>query len=79
MRPFNTARSQSSHWHNSLLWRKAQFCQNGECIELAAYDDDIFIRNSSQPDAGHVLVTKAELASFIRGAKEGDFDDLIML
>lgn len=77
MRPFNTAPNQSGHWRDSLLWRKASFCQNGECIELAAYKGGIIIR--TRPDAGHILATKAELVSFIRGAKAGEFDDLIML
>jgi len=56
-------------------WRRASFCQAGECIEIAQRDGVIFIRNSREPRRQALRYTPEEWQSFIRGVKAGEFDD----
>jgi Domain of unknown function (DUF397) len=57
-------------------WRKASFCQSGECVEVAQRDAMIVLRDSKKP-RGHVLsYTLEEWQAFVRGVKAGEFDDL---
>ncbi|GIH73382.1 DUF397 domain-containing protein [Sphaerimonospora thailandensis] len=60
-------------------WRKSRHSNpNGNCVELAVLPDGrVGMRNSRYP-AGPVLVYGIpDIESFIRAAKEGEFDDLI--
>ncbi len=57
-----------------LDWRKASFCQNGECVEVAAHNGQIMMRKSTQPDAGYICFTLQEFAAFLKEAKAGKFD-----
>jgi hypothetical protein len=55
-------------------------CQSkeGTCVELAALSDGrAAIRNSTDPGGPALIYTRAEIAAFILGAKDGKFDDLI--
>ncbi len=63
----------------SLVWRKASFCQNGECLEVAAQNGTIIIRNSTELDSAYICSTPEEFRSFLGGAKAGEFDDLVGL
>ncbi|MQY13868.1 hypothetical protein SRB5_40240 [Streptomyces sp. RB5] len=60
------------------VWRKAGASNpNGECVELAGLPDgQVAVRNSRFPGGPALVYTRAEIAAFIRGAKDGDFDDL---
>jgi len=60
----------------SLAWRKASFCQNGECIEVTVHDSTVHMRNSTQPGSASMAATVEEFRSFLRAAKAGEFDDL---
>jgi hypothetical protein len=64
----------------SVAWRKSQASNpNGDCVELAHLDcGSIAVRNSRDPRGPALLYTRAEIAAFIRGAKDGEFDDLIV-
>jgi hypothetical protein len=62
-----------------LDWRKASPCQGGECIEVAAQNGAVIMRNSTQPDSTHFYSTTEEFRSFLMGAKAGEFDDLARL
>lgn len=57
-----------------LNWRKASFCQNGECVEVAAHNGQIVIRKSTQPDVGYIYFTREGFAAFLMEAKAGKFD-----
>lgn len=58
-------------------WRKSSYSgANGNCVEIAPTADGVAIRNSNRPEAGTVEYTKAELAAFLAGVKDGEFDDL---
>ncbi|HEV3170206.1 MAG TPA: DUF397 domain-containing protein [Actinocrinis sp.] len=60
-------------------WRKsAHSGAQGNCIEVAALaDGGIAVRNSRDPRGPALIYTKAELAAFLAGAKDGEFDDLL--
>ena len=61
-------------------WRKSRRSNpTGNCVELSdRASGDVAVRNSRDP-AGPVLVyTRAEMAAFLLGAKDGDFDDLLI-
>jgi hypothetical protein len=63
--------------HNTPSWRKSSYSVNGTaCVELAGADDAVLLRDSKHPDQGHLTFTKAELAAFVAGCKDGEFDDL---
>jgi hypothetical protein len=59
-----------------LAWRRASFCANGECVELAEQDGTIIMRNSAHPAGPALHYTAEEFGSFVRGIKAGEFDDL---
>jgi hypothetical protein len=64
---------------DDLAWRKAAACNpEGSCVELAALPDgNIAMRNSRDPHGPRLVFTQAEIAAFIDGAKEGEFDDFL--
>jgi hypothetical protein len=61
----------------TLNWIKSTSSMgNGACVELASDDDSILVRNSRRPQ-NHLRCTRAEVAAFIKGAKNGEFDHLV--
>lgn len=61
-------------------WRKSSFSGSGDygsgdCVEMAPLaDGTIALRDSKHPDAGVVLVARAEIDAWIKGCKAGEFD-----
>ena len=62
-----------------VAWRKSRHSNSqGTCVELASLPDGaIALRNSQHPDSPGLIYTRAEIDAFIRGAKDGEFDDLL--
>jgi hypothetical protein len=62
----------------AVAWRKSRASNpSGDCIEVAALDSGaIAVRNSRDPHGPALVYTRAEIAAFIAGAKDGEFDDL---
>jgi hypothetical protein len=60
-------------------WHKSRHSNSqGACVELAALaGGNIALRNSRHPDGPALIYTPGEIDAFIRGAKDGEFDDLI--
>ena len=61
-------------------WRKSSFSGNGNnnCVELARLaSGDVAMRNSRDPNGPALIYTRAEVEALIRGARNGDFDNLI--
>jgi hypothetical protein len=57
-------------------WRKASHSDGtGNCVEVAAADGSVGVRDSKQHGRGPVLeFTYAGWKAFIRAAKDGEFD-----
>ncbi|MFG3659165.1 DUF397 domain-containing protein [Streptomyces sp. NPDC047706] len=60
-------------------WTKSRHSNaEGNCVEVAALvDGGVALRNSRDPDGPALVYTAAELAAFLAGAKEGEFDHLV--
>jgi len=59
-------------------WRKSQASNpSGCCVEVAELPDGaIAVRNSRHPSGPALVYTRAEVAAFLTGVKNGEFDDL---
>jgi Domain of unknown function (DUF397) len=57
-------------------WRRSSFCYSGECVEVAAADGVIFVRDSKHPDDAVQRYASQEWRSFVRAVKSGALDDL---
>ena len=64
---------------HDVTWRKSRHSNSqGTGVELAGLPGgSIAVRNSEHPDSPALIYTPAEIDAFIRGAKDGEFDDLI--
>jgi hypothetical protein len=63
-----------------LTWQKSRRSNpSGNCVEMAELPDGagIAIRNSRHPDGPALIYTPDEIAAFILGARDGDFDNLV--
>jgi hypothetical protein len=63
----------------TLAWQKSRRSNpSGNCVEMAALPDGgIAVRNSRHPDGPALIYTADEIAAFVQGAKDGDFDNLV--
>jgi len=59
-----------AHWVKS-----ARSNQSGNCVEVAQLPGGaVAVRNSRHPDGPALVYTREEMAAFVEGAKDGDFD-----
>lgn len=61
-----------------VAWRKSSVSNpSGNCVEAAALPDgSVAVRNSREPDGPTLVYTRAEIAAFLTGVRNGEFDDL---
>ncbi len=62
-----------------VSWRKSHYSNpSGNCVEVAELPDGgIAVRNSRHSSGPMLIYTRAEIAAFVHGAKDGEFDDMI--
>ncbi|MER6421005.1 DUF397 domain-containing protein [Streptomyces sp. NPDC001137] len=60
-------------------WIKSRHSNaEGNCVEVAALPDGgIAVRNSRDPHGPALVYTPVEVAAFLAGAKDGEFDHLL--
>jgi hypothetical protein len=60
-------------------WRKSKHSGAvGNCVEVAPLrNGEIAMRNSRFPSGPALIYTRAEMAAFLAGAKDGEFDDVL--
>ncbi len=60
-------------------WIKSRHSNaEGNCVEVAPLTGGgVAVRNSRDPDGPALVYTAAELAAFLAGAKDGEFDHLV--
>ena len=62
---------------SAMDWRRSTFCESGACVEVASLDGMIALRDSGGPNGPIIWCDPIGWRSFIKRAKNGDFDDLI--
>ncbi|TQM81326.1 uncharacterized protein DUF397 [Saccharothrix saharensis] len=64
---------------NGVTWTKSSYSDAiGNCVEFAVLGGgEIAMRNSRFPDGPALVYTRAEMAAFVAGARDGEFDDLV--
>jgi hypothetical protein len=63
-----------------LRWQKSRRSNpSGNCVEMAELPGGggIAVRNSRDPDGPALIYTLDEIAAFLAGARDGDFDNLV--
>lgn len=62
-----------------VAWQKSRHSNpNGACVEVAVLPDgEIAVRNSRFPTGPALVYTRAEIAAFLAGAKDGEFDHVL--
>lgn len=76
-----------SHTYNGMpaaditdvTWQKSRHSNpNGACVEVAVLPGgEIAVRNSRFPAGPALVYTRAEIAAFLAGAKDGEFDHVL--
>ncbi|HET8661647.1 MAG TPA: DUF397 domain-containing protein [Micromonosporaceae bacterium] len=62
-----------------VAWRKSTRSNpSGNCVELATLPAGagVAVRNSRDPNGPALVYTREEIAAFIAGVRDGEFDDL---
>ncbi|MBX6357812.1 MAG: DUF397 domain-containing protein [Micromonosporaceae bacterium] len=65
----------------AVAWQKSRRSNpSGNCVELAVLPgrEQVAVRNSRDPHGPALIYTSAEIAAFVQGAKDGDFDHLLV-
>jgi hypothetical protein len=64
---------------SGVSWRKSRYSGAvGNCVEVATLESgEIAMRNSRFPAGPALVYTREEIAAFLAGAKDGEFDDVL--
>jgi len=56
-----------------LAWERSERCGDGACVEAAALDDVILVRDSKDPEGPVLSFTRREWQTFLGGIEDGQF------
>jgi hypothetical protein len=60
-------------------WRKSTYSGYSDCVELLRLPHgDVAIRDSKAPMAASLVFPSGEVKAFLKAAKAGEFDDLVV-
>ena len=64
---------------SDVSWRRSTHSGAvGNCVEIAPlHSGDVAVRNSRFPDGPVLIYTRDEMAAFLSGARDGEFDDVL--
>jgi hypothetical protein len=57
----------------TLAWTKSSRCDQGNCVEVAAADGEVMIRDSQHPSGPILRVSRADWDAFTEGIVNGEF------
>jgi hypothetical protein len=57
-----------------IAWRKSSRCEAGTCVEVAAVDGAIAMRDAKNPDGPVLLFDVAGWNGFLAGVRRGDYE-----
>jgi hypothetical protein len=62
-----------------VTWQKSRHSgQLGNCVEAASLDSgEVALRNSRYPSGPALIFNRDEMAAFLAGAKDGEFNDVV--
>ncbi|WP_051712689.1 DUF397 domain-containing protein [Spirillospora albida] len=65
---------------SGLVWQKSRRSNpSGNCVEMAELPTgEIAVRNSRDPHGAVLVYTREEVEAFVGGAKDGDFDHMLV-
>jgi uncharacterized protein DUF397 len=59
-------------------WKSGRSSAEGNCVETAKLaGDEVAVRNSRHPEGPALIFSQAEVRAFLKGVKDGDFDELL--
>lgn len=61
---------------NHVAWRKSSYStqEGGQCVELAALDTTVGVRDSTDPLGPVLQFSRPAVAGFVSGIKAGELD-----
>lgn len=73
------ANGMSADLLTGVSWRKSSHSGAlGNCVEVALLPSgEVAVRNSRFPEGPALVYTRAEIAAFLSGAKDGEFDHVV--
>lgn len=63
----------SSRPQDALMWRKSKASGSGNCVEVAASDRMVYVRDSKAPTRPVLTFTQDEWTAFLTGVQDGEF------
>lgn len=60
----------------STPWRKSSYCANGSCVEIAATDRGVMLRDSKDLSKPPLSFDRAAWLDFVHSVKAGEFASL---
>jgi len=55
--------------HTSEAWVRSSYCEAGSCVEVTAINDDVVLRNSTDPSGPRLTVSSERWSAFLADLK----------